>query len=255
MSATTYRCRRAVRRGGRVSSTGVASQLQEELPVPLRSSGRESGRTRRLSGPRPTGAGSPSAADLRRARGRRRATGPRVGASVVILDKQMGLSFGDRHAAARNTTTSVSPSGLGPAVHRPPACRADLYRTAAPDPPARPSRTKPGGRSAATCSGSGLPSRLKTTVSRFSPRGFEEAANLLGPDFDGVLSRTAGSRIGCFTQATHHVPGSPPPTRTGRTLCRPSPAVASPPTYRRLTSWKMRSPARRGSRPRRSRPG
>ena len=44
----------------------------------------------------------------------------------------------------------------------------------------------------------------KTTVYAIQPgRGFEEAANLLGPDFDGVLIRDGWAPYRRFTQATH----------------------------------------------------
>ena len=63
----------------------------------------------------------------------------------------------------------------------------------------------------------------KTTVYAIQPgRGYEEAANLLGPDFDGVLIRDGWAPYRRFTQATHqtclaHL------LRRGRTLCSDHP--------------------------------
>ena len=75
-------------------------------------------------------------------------------------------------------------------------------RTAGPA--GRRPRTKPGGRSAATCSGSGLPSRRRRPSTRFSP---DEASRRLptcwGRTSTACSSATAGRRIGGFTQATH----------------------------------------------------
>ena len=67
--------------------------------------------------------------------------------------------------------------------------------------------------------------REKTTVYAIQPgRGYEGAAHLLGPDFDGVLIRDGWAPYRRFTRATHQ-------TCDGDELCAGTiPAVESPQT-------------------------
>ncbi len=105
--------------GGRLRSTGMATQIQEELPVP-----RVLVREFRVA----LGACQDCG---RRVRGRHRLQtsdalgaaavqlGPELVASAVILNKQMGLSFGKIATLLRqHHGVRVSPSGLVRAVHR-----------------------------------------------------------------------------------------------------------------------------------------
>ena len=212
--------------GGQVRSTGVASQLQEELPVPrvvvrefrvalgaCQDCGRRVQGRHRLQTSDALGA---AAVQL----------GPGLVASVVVLNKQMGLSFGKIATLLRqHYDIRVSPSGLVRAVHR--AARraeltySELLRQIRNSPVVTPDETgwKVGGHLqwlwAAVAP--------KTTVYAIQPgRGYEEAANLLGPDFDGVLIRDGWAPYRRFTQATHqtclaHL------LRRGRTLCSDHP--------------------------------
>ena len=147
-------------------------------------------------------------------------------ASAVILNKQMGLSFGKIGTLLRqHYDIRVSWSGLGRAVHRA-ARRAELtysgLRRQLPNSPVvTPDETgwKVGGHLQWLWTGASE----KTTVYAIQPgRGYEEAAHLLGPDFDGVLIRDGWAPYRRFTRATHqtclaHL------LRRGRTLCRDHP--------------------------------
>ena len=147
-------------------------------------------------------------------------------ASAVILNKQMGLSFGKIATLLRQQyDIRVSSSGLVRAVHR--AARraeltySDLRRQLRNSPVVTPDETgwKVGGHLQWLWAGASE----KTTVYAIQPgRGYEEAAHLLGPDFDGVLIRDGWAPYRRFTRATHqtclaHL------LRRGRTLCRDHP--------------------------------
>ena len=193
--------------GGRLRSTGMATQIQEELPVP-----RVLVREFRVA----LGACQDCG---RRVRGRHRLQtsdalgaaavqlGPELVASAVILNKQMGLSFGKIATLLRqHHSIRVSPSGLVRAVHRA-ARRAEptyneLRRQLRNSPVVTPDETgwKVGGHLQWLWAGAAE----KTTVYAILPgRGYEEAAQLLGPDFDGVLIRDGWAPYRRFTRAKH----------------------------------------------------
>ena len=212
--------------GGRVLSTGMATQFQEEPPVP-----RDLVREFRVA----LGACQDCG---QRVRGRHRSQtcdafgaaavqlGPALVAWAVILNKQMGLSFGKIATLLRqHYDIRVSSSGLVRAVRRV-ARRAeltysDLRRQLCNSPVVTPDETgwKVGGHLQWLWAGASE----KTTVYAIQPgRGYEEGARLLGPDFDGVLIRDGWARYRRFTRATHqtclaHL------LRRGRTLCRDHP--------------------------------
>ncbi len=212
--------------GGGVRSTGMATQSQEELPVP-----RVLVREFRVA----LGACQDCG---QRVRGRHRLQtsdalgaaavqlGPALVASAVILNKQMGLSFGKIATLLRqHYGIRVSSSGLVRAVHRA-AGRAEptyseLRRQLRNSPVVTPDETgwKVGGHLQWLWAGASE----KTTVYAIQPgRGYQEAAHLLGPDFDGVLIRDGWAPYRRFTRATHqtclaHL------RRRGRTLCRDHP--------------------------------
>ena len=212
--------------GGRVRSTGMATQIQEELPVPrvlvrefrvalgtCRDCGRRVRGRHRLQTSDALGA---AAVQL----------GPALVASAVILNKQMGLSFGKIATLLRqHYDIRVSSSGLVRAVHR--AARqaeptyAELRRQVRNSPVVTPDET--GWKVLGHLQWLWTAATEKTTVYAIQPgRGYEEAAHLLGPDFDGVLIRDGWAPYRRFTQATHqtclaHL------LRRGRTLCRDHP--------------------------------
>ena len=158
--------------------------------------------------------------------------GPALVASAVILNKQMGLSFGKIATLLRQQyDIRVSSSGLVRAVHR--AARraeltySDLRRQLRNSPVVTPDET---GWKVGHLQWLWAGASEKTTVYAIQPgRGYEEAAHLLGPDFDGVLIRDGWAPYRRFTRATHqtclaHL------LRRGRTRAGTIPAVASPPT-------------------------
>ena len=188
-------------------STGVATQIQEELPVPqvlvrefrvalgaCQDCGQRVRGRHRLQTSDALGA---AAVQL----------GPALVASAVILNKQMGLSFGKIATLLRqHYGIRVSSSGLVRAVHRA-ARRAeptynDLRRQLRNSPVVTSDETgwKVGGYLRWLWAGVSE----KTTVYLIQPgRGYEEAAHLLGPDFAGVLIRDGWAAYRRFTRATH----------------------------------------------------
>lgn len=193
--------------GDRVIETGVATQYQEELPVPrvvVRSFqvhiGQCRGCGRRVQGRhafQTSDAIGAAAAQL----------GPQAVAFAVILNKQLGLSYGKIATLFQQQyRLTVTRGGLVQAVQR--AARhaqptyAALCTTVRGSPMVSPDETgwKVGGHlqwlwAFAT---------PDTTVYRIQPgRGFDEAAAVLGADFAGVLVRDGWAPYRRFTAAAH----------------------------------------------------
>jgi transposase len=193
--------------GDHLVETDVATQYQEELPVPcvvVRAFqvhiGRCHGCGRRVQGRhalQTSDALGAAAAQL----------GPQAVAFAVILHKQLGLSYGKIATLFQQQyRLTVTRGGLVHAVHR--AARraqptyAALCATVRGSPIVSPDETgwKVGGHlqwlwAFAT---------PDTTVYRIQPgRGFAEAAAVLGADFAGVLVRDGWAPYRRFTAATH----------------------------------------------------
>ena len=193
--------------GDRVVETGVAMQYQEALPVPrvvVRAFrvriGRCRGCGRRVQGRhalQTSDALGAAAAQL----------GPQAVAFAVILNTQLGLSYGKIATLfQQQSRLTVTRGGLVQAVQR--AARhaqptyAALCTTGRGSPMVSPDETgwKVGGQlqwlwAFAT---------PDTTVYRIQPgRGFDEAAAVLGADFAGVLVRDGWAPYRRFTAAAH----------------------------------------------------
>lgn len=192
---------------GRVVETAVATQYQEELPVTrvvVRQFdlhvGRCDGCGRRVQGRHPlqtSDAIGAAAAQL----------GAQVIALVVVLNKQLGLSFGKITTLLQQLYgLTVTRSGLVHAVHR-------AARQAAPTYDALCARVRASPMVSPDETGWKVAGRLQwlwafatpdTTVYRIQPgRGFEEAAAVLGADFAGVLVRDGWAPYRQFTAAAH----------------------------------------------------
>lgn len=193
--------------GDRLIATGVATQYHEELPVPrvvVRAFqvriGQCRGCGRRVQGRHPlqtSDALGAAAAQL----------GPQAVAFAVMLNKQLGLSYGKVAALFQQQYgLTVTRGGLVHAMRR--AARqaqptyAALCATVRGSPMVSPDETgwKVGGHlqwlwAFAT---------PDTTVYRIQPgRGFDEAAAVLGADFAGVLVRDGWAPYRRFTAAAH----------------------------------------------------
>ena len=188
-------------------ATGVATQVREELPVPrvvvrrfevavgaCRRCGRRVQGRHRLQSSNALGAAGVQ-------------LGPQLVALAVILNKQLGLSFGKVERLLRQQYgVTVSRSGLVRAVaragRRAQRTYADLLDQVRNSPVITPDETgwKVGGDlhwlwAAAT---------PQTTVYRIQPgRGWPQAARLPGEDFAGVLVRDGWAPYRRFTAATH----------------------------------------------------
>ena len=192
---------------GPVVETAVATQYQEELPVTrvvVRQFdlhvGRCEGCGRRVQGRHPlqtSDAIGAAAAQL----------GAQVIALVVVLNKQLGLSFGKITTLLQQLYgLTVTRSGLVQAVHR-------AARQAAPTYDALCARVRGSPMVSPDETGWKVEGRLQwlwafatpdTTVYRIQPgRGFEEAATVLGADFAGVLVRDGWAPYRQFTAAAH----------------------------------------------------
>jgi transposase len=191
----------------RVVETAVATQYQEELPVTrvvIRQFdlhvGRCDGCGRRVQGRHPlqtSDALGAAAAQL----------GAQVIALVVVLNKQLGLSFGKITTLLQQLYgLTVTRSGLVHAVHR-------TARQAGPTYDALCARVRGSPMVSPDETGWKVEGRLQwlwafatpdTTVYRIQPgRGFEEAAAVLGADFGGVLVRDGWAPYRQFTAAAH----------------------------------------------------
>jgi transposase len=192
---------------GPVVETGVVTQYQEELPVTrvvVRQFdlhvGRCDGCGRRVQGRHPlqtSDAIGAAAAQL----------GAHVIALVVVLNKQLGLSFGKITTLLQQLYgLTVTRSGLVHAVKR-------AARQAAPTYDALCARVRGSPMVSPDETGWKVEGRLQwlwvfatpdTTVYRIQPgRGFEEAAAVLGADFAGVLVRDGWAPYRQFTAAAH----------------------------------------------------
>ena len=193
--------------GGRVRATGVATQVQEELPVPrvvVRKFQVAVGACRRC-GRRVQGRHRLQSSDALGAAGVQ--LGPQLVALAVILNKQLGLSFGKVATLLRQQYgVTVSRSGLVRAVtragRRAQRTYADLLEQVRNSPVVTPDETgwKVGGDlhwlwTAAT---------PQTTVYRIQPgRGWPQAVELLGKHFAGVIVRDGWAPYRRFAAATH----------------------------------------------------
>jgi transposase len=192
---------------GTVVQTGVVHQYQEELPVArvvVRQFDVHVGQCdrcgHRVQGRHPlqtSDAIGAAAAQL----------GPQVIALVVVLNKQLGLSFGKIVTLLQQRYgLTVTRSGLVHAVHRAARQARPTYEALCArvrgSPIVSPDETgwKVGGHlqwlwAFATAD---------TTVYRIQAgRGFDEAAAVLGADFDGVLVRDGWAPYRQFTAAAH----------------------------------------------------
>jgi transposase len=192
---------------GPVVETAVTTQYQEELPVTrvvVRQFdlhvGRCTGCGRRVQGRHPlqtSDAIGAAAAQL----------GAQVIALVVVLNKQLGLSFGKIATLLQQLYgLSVTRSALVHAVHR-------MARQARPTYDALCARVRGSPMVSPDETGWKVAGLLQwlwvfatpdTTVYRIQPgRGFEEAAAVLGADFAGVLVRDGWAPYRQFTAAAH----------------------------------------------------
>ncbi len=244
--------------GDGVIETGVATQYQEELPVPqvvVRAFqvhvGRCRGCGRRVQGRhalQTSDALGAAAAQL----------GPQAVAFAVILNKQLGLSYGKIATLLQQQyRLTVTRGGLVQAVHRAAhhaqPTYAALCATVRGSPMVSPDETgwKVGGQLQWLWAFV----RPDTTVYRIQPgRGFAEAAAVLGADFAGVLVRDGWARTvaspqprikpawrTCFAGVGSSRPiiRAPPSPRTCRRSCsRVSPSVIAitPASCRRTDS-------------------
>ena len=192
---------------GPLVETGVAHQYQEELPVArviVRQFNVHVGRCaechRRVQGRHPlqtSDALGAAAAQL----------GAQVIALVVVLNKQLGLSFGTIVTLLQQLYgLTVTRSGLVHAVHRA-ARRAEptyeaLCAQVRGSPMVSPDET--GWKVAGVLQWLWAFATPITTVYRIQPgRGFDEAAAVLGADFAGVLVRDGWAPYRRFTAAAH----------------------------------------------------
>jgi transposase len=187
--------------------TRIASQYQEELPVPqvivrhvrvhvgrCRTCGRRVQGRHRLQTSDALGA---AAAQL----------GPEAIALAVVLNKQLGLSFGKVATLFRQQYgLTVTRSGLVHAVHRAARQAQPTYdalcETVRGSPVVTPDET--GWKVAGTLQWLWTVTTPDTTVYAIQPgRGFSQAATLLGEDFAGVIVRDGWAPYRRFTQAIH----------------------------------------------------
>ena len=193
--------------GGPVTPTGFATQYQEELPVTrvvVRQFDIQVGRCdrcrRRVQGRHPlqtSDALGAAAAQL----------GAQVIALVVVLNKQLGLSFGKIVTLLQQLYgLTVTRSGLVHAVHR-------TARQARPTYDSLCARVRGSPMVSPDETGWKVAGRLQwlwafatrdTTIYRIQRgRGFDEAAAVLGSDFDGVLVRDGWAPYRQFAEAAH----------------------------------------------------
>lgn len=192
---------------GPLVDTGVAHQYQEELPVArviVRQFTVHVGHCaqcrRRVQGRHPlqtSDALGGAAAQL----------GAQVVALVVVLNKQLGLSFGKIVTLLQQLYgLTVTRSGLVHAVHRAARQAAPTYEALCAQVRGSPMVTpdETGWRVEAVLQRLWVFVTPTTTVYRIQPgRGFEEAAVVLGADFSGVLVRDGWAPYRQFTDAMH----------------------------------------------------
>lgn len=192
---------------GPVVETGVAHQYQEELPVArviVRQFtvhvGRCAACRRRVQGRHPlqtSDALGAAAAQL----------GAQVIALVVVLNKQLGLSFGKIVTLLQQLYgLTVTRSGLVHAVHRAARQAQPTYEALCAQVRGSPmvSPDETGWKVAGVLQWLWAFATPTTTVYRIQPgRGFTEAAAVLGADFAGVLVRDGWAPYRQFTAAAH----------------------------------------------------
>ena len=187
--------------------TGLATQIQEELPVPqvvVREFQVAIGACR-ACGRRVQGRHRLQTSDALGAAGVQ--LGPQVVAATVILNKQLGLSFGKVATLLRqHYGLTVSRSGLVHSVHR--AARqaqptyVALQQQLRRSPVVTPDET--GWKVAGRLKWLWAVATPQTTVYAIQPgRGYPQAASLLGEDFAGVIVRDGWAPYRQFTAATH----------------------------------------------------
>jgi transposase len=190
-----------------VTPTGIATQYQEELPVTrvvVRQFDIQVGRCdrcrRRVQGRHPlqtSDAIGAAAAQL----------GAQVIALVVVLNKQLGLSFAKIATLLRQLYgLTVTRSALVHAVHRTARQARPTYDALCAhvrgSPMVSPDET--GWKVAGLLQWLWVFTTPDTTVYRIQPgRGFAEAAAVLGADFAGVLVRDGWAPYRQFTDAAH----------------------------------------------------
>lgn len=206
----TYEARlpaRCSRCNGAVVHTRIASQYQEELPVPrvrVRHFRVHVGRCRRC-GHRVQGRHPLQTSDALGAAAAQ--LGPEAIALAVVLNKQLGLSFGKVATLFRQQYgLTVTRSGLVQAVHRAARQARPTYdalcETVRGSPVVTPDET--GWKVAGTLQWLWTVATPDTTVYAIQPgRGFSEAATLLGEDFAGVIVRDGWAPYRRFTHAVH----------------------------------------------------
>lgn len=193
--------------GGRVRETRVTTQYQEELPVPcviVREFRIHIGAClacgRRVQGRHPLQTSDALGAA-------RAQLGAQAVAFAVILNKQLGLSFGKIATLFRQQyRLTVTRSGLVHAVHR--AARraqptyAALCEQIRGSPVVTPDET--GWKVAGHLQWLWAATTPTTTVYAIQPgRGYPEAVTLLGKDFAGVIVRDGWAPYRRFTKAIH----------------------------------------------------
>lgn len=193
--------------GGRVRETRVTTQYQEELPVPrvvVRAFRIHIGACR-ACGRRVQGRHPLQTSD---ALGAARAQlGAQAVAFAVILNKQLGLSFGKMATLFRQQyRLTVTRSGLVHAVHRAARQAQPTYTALCEQirgsPVVTPDET--GWRVAGHLQWLWAATTPTTTVYAIQPgRGYPEAASLLGEDFAGVIVRDGWAPYRRFTSAMH----------------------------------------------------
>lgn len=192
---------------GPIVETDVVSQYQEELPVArvvVRHFAVHVGRCtachRRVQGRHPlqtSDALGAAAAQL----------GAQVIALVVVLNKQLGLSFGKIVTLLQQLyDLRVTRSGLVHAVHRAARHAQPTYEALCAQVRASPmvSPDETGWKVAGVLQWLWAFATPTTTVYRIQPgRGFAEAAAVLGTDFAGILVRDGWAPYRQFTAAAH----------------------------------------------------
>jgi transposase len=192
---------------GPLVETGVARQYQEELPVArviVRQFNVHVGRCadcqRRVQGRHPlqtSDALGAAAAQL----------GAQVIALVVVLNKQLGLSFGKIVTLLQQLYgLTVTPSGLVHALHRAARQAQPTYEALCAQVRGSPmvSPDETGWKVAGLLQWLWAFVTPTTTVYRIQPgRGFAEAAAVLGANFAGVLVRDGWAPYRQFTAAAH----------------------------------------------------
>lgn len=192
---------------GPIRRTGIATQYQEELPVTrvvVRRFDIHVGRCnrcrRRVQGRHPlqtSDALGAAAAQL----------GAHVIALVVVLNKQLGLSFGKIVTLLQQQySLTVTRSGLVHAVHRAARQARPTYEALCArvrgSPMVSPDET--GWKVAGLLQWLWAFATRDTTIYRIQPgRGFDEAAAVLGSDFAGVLVRDGWAPYRQFIEAAH----------------------------------------------------